>query len=490
MRIATISIPLALTTLLLTGCGKEPPRLTTSSPKALQYYSEGVSLYDNFYFTEAEEAFARAIREDSAFAMAWARSAVRCFSSDDEREAKENIEHAISLAPRATERERLFISMWNHLIHYDRDRAMEAADSIIERYPDETEIYVFKGRLLEHAKNLDRAIQVYQRALQIDSNYAPAVMSLGYAYSTAGEQERAIAQMQRYIRLVPDAADPRASYADLLFRVGKYAEALRQYEESLKIKPDYWYAHSQIGRIYLVLGRLTDARGELLEGMKVMQEGPSREASVLAVDAGINVLRGEYRQAVDQFRQAFEKDSMNYYAAYGIVSALSKLGEYERANAVVDRIGVELERRNLNTSTAMLGFFLIRAQVLTEQGRLDEAREMCDNALAFSTPLTRTSVFRQLAEIELKEKSYDAAFMACDEALRLNPNHPEVLFILTELYKATNDVRMTHEIGGRLLTLWQHADPDFQKLIELRNILGRRISAAYANPGRVTPGTS
>ncbi len=490
MRAVIISILLALHALLLIGCGKELPRLTTSSPKALQYYSEGVSLFDNFYFTEAEEAFAKAIQEDSAFAMAWARSAVRCFASDEEREAKEEIERAIRLAPRATERERLFISMWNHRIHYDRDRAMEVADSIIERYPNETEVYVFKGRLLEHAKNLDRAIQVYQHALQIDSNYAPAVMSLGYAYSTAGEQERAIAQMQRYIRLVPDAADPRASYADLLFRVGKYAEALTQYEESLKIKPDYWYSHSQIGRIYLVLGRLNDAQGELREGMKLMQEGPSREASVLAVDASISVLRGQYREAVEQFRQAFEKDSMNYYAAYGIVSALSKLGEYERANEVVDRIGIEIERRNLNTSTEMLGFYLIRAQVLTEQGKLDDAREMCDNALAFSTPLTRTAVFRQLADIEFKERSYDAAFMACDEALRLNPNHPEVLFILTELYRATNDARMTREIGGRLLTLWRHADPDFQKLIELRSILGRKISAAYAYPGRVKPGTS
>jgi tetratricopeptide (TPR) repeat protein len=490
MRLIAVNGLLALHVLLLTGCGNEPPRLTTASSKALQYYSEGVSLYNNFYFTEAGEAFSKAIQEDSAFAMAWARSAVRCFSSEDELQAKENIERAIRFAPRASERERLYISMWNHIIHYDRDRAMEVADSIIDRYPDETEVYVLKGRLLEHAKNLDRAIQVYQRAIQIDSSYAPAVMSLGYAYSTAGEQEKAIAQMQRYIRLVPDAADPRASYADLLFRAGKYAEALAQYQESLQIKPDYWYSHSQIGKIHLVLGRLTEAREELIEGMKVMQEGPSREASVLAVEASVGVLRGQYRKAVEQFQEAFGKDSMNYYAAYGIVSALSKLGEFTMANEVVDRIGVELERRNLNTSTAMLGFYLMHAQVLTEEGKLDEARDMCDNALAFSTPLTRTAVFRQLAEIELKEKAYDAAFMACDEALRLNPNHPDVLFILTELYKATNDTRMTREIGGRLLTLWQNADPDFQKLIELKALLGRRVSASTAHPAMVNPGKS
>ena len=490
MRLVHMRVLLALLALVTAGCGNEPRHLTTSSEKALQYYSEGVSLYANFYFAEAGEAFERALKEDSTFAMAWARSAMLSFSSENEGEAKKKIEMASHLAGRASERERLFIRMWYLLIHYDRTGAMAVADSLIERYPDETEAYVLKGRLLEYTKNLDRAIQVYQRAIQIDSSYAPAVMSLGYAYSTAGEQEKAIVQMQRYIRLVPDAADPRASYADLLFRAGEYAEALAQYQKSLEIKPDYWYAHTQIGRIYLVFGRLTEAREELIEGLEVMPKGPSREASILAVDANINVMRGEYRAAVEQFQQAFGKDSMNFSAAYGVVSALSKLGEFEEANKTVDRIGLELERRNLSTSIAMLGFYLMRAQVLTEEDKLDQAREMCDNALAFSTPLTRTAVFRQLAEIEMKERSYDAAFMACDEALRLNPNNPHVLFILTELYKATNDVRMTQEIGSRLLTLWQNADPDFQKLIELRQILRRKASASFTRPRAIHPGKS
>jgi tetratricopeptide (TPR) repeat protein len=290
--------------------------------------------------------------------------------------------------------------------------------------------------------------------------------------------------MQRYIRLVPTAADPRASYADLLFRAGQYTDALEQYRKSLEIKPDYWYAHSQIGRIYTVLGRLNDAGKELVEGLTVLGEGAKREASELAVGGTLYFLRGEYEKAFGEFQAASRKDSTNYYAAYGVVKTLSKLHKFSEANEVVDRIRAELWRRNLSTSVVMLDFYLMRASILSDEGKLDDASMLCDSALAFSTPFSRTEVFRELAEISLKQKEHEAAFMACDEALRLNPNQPEVLFILVKLYNEHHDSRMREEIGRRLLDLWRDADPDFLRLKELRALLGGKSAASRLRTAR------
>jgi len=45
---------------------------------------------------------------------------------------------------------------------------------------------------------------------------------------------------------------------------------------------------------------------------------------------------------------------------------------------------------------------------------------------------------------------------------------------LVKTYKADGDRQMTNEIGGRLYELWKNADKDFQPLIELKALVGRR----------------
>jgi hypothetical protein len=53
-----------------------------------------------------------------------------------------------------------------------------------------------------------------------------------------------------------------------------------------------------------------------------------------------------------------------------------------------------------------------------------------------------------------------------------------VLLTLLKTYRAKGDARMTAEIGNRLLMFWDHADPDFQYLLEARRAVGRQASPA------------
>ncbi|MCZ6775890.1 MAG: tetratricopeptide repeat protein [Ignavibacteria bacterium] len=462
--------------MMLFGCSKEP-KLTTMSADALQHYQEGVALWEQFYYSEGKESFERSLSNDSAFAMAWARLGMLNLRTHNEPEARADIAKALRYSSRSTRLEQLYISLWNRQIHYVNDEAAEIADSIIMLYPEEKEAYIIRGRFYELDKKLDSAIMLYQKAIEIDIGYAHAVMLLGYAYSNAGEQSKAISQMERYIRLSPNVADPRASYADLLFRVGRYDEALVQYKKSLQLKPDYWYSITQIGQVYMVLGMLDDAEKQFRRGISLLPQNVQLEASLIAAEARLNVYRGEYDRAVQQFQEALAVDSTSFGAAYGIVYALSRLKRFREADEMIPLVRAELERRDLAESHWMLGFHLMKARVLREQDRLTEARAACEDAIMFSTALTRGSVYRELAEIYLKDRSYDNAFEACEQALRINPNSPEVLLTLTKVYHATSDNRMTQEIGNRLLTLWKNADPDFQYMHELQGLLGAKQSS-------------
>jgi tetratricopeptide (TPR) repeat protein len=337
---------------------------------------------------------------------------------------------------------------------------------------------VFRGNIYEMDKNYDAAIRSYLKALDVDSAYAPAVMKLGYAYSSQGDQQKAIAAMQRYIRLVPEAADPRASYADLLLRAGRYDDALDQYQKSMELKSDYWYSIQRIGEIYAVQGRLREAKEQFHKAIALLPKRGTMEAADRVADGNLDFLRGNYEGALKQFQEAIQIDTTLWDAAGGVALSLAKLGKFSEAKEVVERIRVELERRHLTDAPRMAGYHLIRAKVLTEQGVYDEALAACEQSVQFAAPFERGSAYLQTADVLLRQKDYERAIDACEEALGVLPNNPFVLLTLLKIYRAKGDVRMTAEIGSRLLKFWEHADPDFRFLHEAKHALGRQLSPA------------
>ncbi len=465
-------IPAAiLACLLLAGCGGEK-KLTSASSEALRSYREGVSLWEKFYFPEAKQSFENAVRDDSAFAMAWCRLAMVDAASGSPANAALAMKEAVRLSGGATPREQLFITMWRCRLSFDNTGAAAAADSLLHLYPDETEAYLFRGALYEEIdKNYDAALGCYMKAVGADSTYAQAVMSLGYAYSTLGNQQKAVELMQRYIRLAPDAADPRASYADLLVRAGRYDEALDQYRKALDLKPDYWYAVREIGTVYSILGRLKEAEAQFHRSLALLPPGPETEAAYLVADAQVNYERARYAEAASGFRRALGIDSVNYAAAEGLVRTLGRLRDFDGARGVLRRISLLLAERHLTNSTAMLSYHLTYAGLLTDEGVYPPALGECDSAAGYSLPLTRAAVERQRAQTHFAAGQIESALDDCGRALEVNPNSPVVLLTLVRIYNRTGDSRMTREIGGRLQSLWAAADPDFEDRNELLKLV-------------------
>ena len=463
--------------LLLSACS-EDPTLSTRSPEALQSYTDGVQLFDKFYYTEAEKAFQQALLADSNFAMASARLALLHMRTGNEKEAKREIAKSLEQYGSTSRREQMFIRMLDHLVHFRNRQAGAVADSFIALYPHDAEMYVLRGNLYELNKNLDAAFELYKNATIADSTYAPAAMTLGYAYSARGDFGKAITEMECYIRLSPDAADPRASFADILFRAGRYDEALDQYRASLELKPDYWYAINRIGDVYTTLGRLDEAEKQFDLGMTKMMMNNQVRGTHLATEAVLQFHRGQYDETIRLCEQSLALDSTNGKAAFVRVYALVKLKKFDEALEMMESIREELVRRDLTESQAMLEFYLLQARLFEEQAMLDNAIAACDTAMEYGSELNRTDVFHELAEIHLKQGDSDGALNALEESLRYNPNSPRALLTLTKVYKAAGDKQMTNEIGRRLLDLWKDADNDFQPLIELRKLLGRSSSQA------------
>jgi tetratricopeptide (TPR) repeat protein len=325
-------------------------------------------------------------------------------------------------------------------------------------------------------KNFDAAIKCYQHAVAVDTGYALAVMSLGYAYSTTGDQDKAIVQMQRYIQIAPKDADPRASYADILMRAGRFDEALAQYRESLALKPDYWYSIREIGSIDAMKGMLKEAEEQYKKSFALLPSNRQQEATQTALQGKFALLRGKPEEAARYYLKALQMDTLNLDAAVGYVHALARTGRIVEAEEVLQRIHTELGRRDLLSSPGMAGYYLACSIVNMHNGDLVNALVMCDSGFAYSTTQARAMIYRQMAEINLRQKAYDDGLSACEEGLALTPNSPDILLTLVRIYAANGDHRMTGEIGGRLLEFWKNADPDYAPRNEVARLLSHQVS--------------
>jgi tetratricopeptide (TPR) repeat protein len=458
---------------LLAGCSRPQEQITTSSEKARQEYVRGFDLYEKFFYGEAIEAFKQSVADDPGFALAWCRLAVVLREFGETGPADSAMARALALSGKVTGSEQMLIRMHFARSKYDFRTAAAVADSLIERYPNLREPYLIRGVLYRSNQNLADAIRMWEKALKIDSSYSLAVMWLGYGHSEQGDAKRGIEYMQRYIRMVPNAADPRASYADILMRVGEYDEAFAQYQKALELQERYWYSYMRMAEIYSLKGRLKAAEKSYAEYASVLPQNARLKGEVLVNEASVADLRGDFTAAEQKLTEALALDSTNGKAAYRLVYLLARQKKFKPAEQVAEGIGRFLAEHNLLGSSDMMNYNLLRASLLEGQGKYAEALIACDSAVQYASPLTMADVFRMTALVHLGNKEYEEALDAAEEALRLAPNHPMLLMTVLKVYSARGDARMTREIGGRLMDFWKDADPDFRLRREVVQILAR-----------------
>ena len=242
--------------------------VTTRSVAAYSLYVEGVRTLADGDASAAERLFAAALREDSTFAMAayyYSRaSALRV-------PMVHRLRRAVRLSATATERERLTIRTgWASLVVSPELGAV--ADSLVARYPQETEGHFYAGIARLQAAEYMAAIPYLQRVVEMDSlsftradtvagcNACRAMLEIVMAYSIADSLAAAEREARRWTRLQPKRAASWATLWDVLERAGKFADAAKLVEQIAALDHDPVTAITRASTHALRTGDLT--RGE------------------------------------------------------------------------------------------------------------------------------------------------------------------------------------------------------------------------------------
>jgi tetratricopeptide (TPR) repeat protein len=124
-------------------------------------------------------------------------------------------------------------------------------------------------------KNYDAAIAADRRVLELNPNYAIAVLDLALAYQAAGRTDEALASFQRTLELLPENVKALLNLAEIHYTRGERQKALEYYQRAAKVVPRLALVQANIGTLAMEMNRLDLAETALREAERLGDSRPS-----------------------------------------------------------------------------------------------------------------------------------------------------------------------------------------------------------------------
>jgi tetratricopeptide (TPR) repeat protein len=254
--------------------------------------------------------------------------------------------------------------------------AIEHYQKAIQIDPNYAEAQNNLGAALAAEGRFDEAIGNYHKAIQISPNFAYALNNLGMALAARGQFDDAIENYRKAIQISPNFADALDNLGAALTVKGRFDEALGYYRQALAIDPNFAGAQNNLGILLAKQGQITEAieyyqkaielnpnRAEFYNnlGNLLAIQGRPAEAirqfqKALAVEpdytkahynlADIFFAQGRWGEAIEQYQRALEQMPDSTHAHYQLGLLLQSRGEFAAAITQFQKI-LELDPRHV-----------------------------------------------------------------------------------------------------------------------------------------------
>jgi len=347
--------------------------VTTHSPEAYRYYLEGLDYDNKLYTSEAKRSYGMALALDSTFAMAYYRLAGLVGGA----EGKNLIAQAVKYSGKVSQKDKYYIKALELGKAGDTLKRIEQLKKITKRYPDEKEAFYMLGNIFYSSlKKPKEAIPYLIAAIEIDPLYKLAYNQLAYAYNDAGDFEKAIQAINKYISIAPNEANPYDSRGEIYANNGKIELAIESYKKAVEIKPDFHESWNKLAELYANNGQIDPA---IESHRKVLEIRPDRFESLEQM-GHLYLFKRDYIRAESCYQQIFASGSKGWrsWARYHLALIPLNQGKFAEALAVLDQgiVADRLEREERGWLAAKhVGKAIIYVEQKNWQMALQEAKK-------------------------------------------------------------------------------------------------------------------
>jgi tetratricopeptide (TPR) repeat protein len=509
---------------------------TTSSIEAYRYFLNGRDEYEKFYYNDSRKSLEKAVELDPNFAVAYLCLARAYGSLGMSKLRKEAYEKAKVLSQKASEKERLYIEAGYALsIENSREKQFRIYQQMAQKYPKEKQVHYNLGSYYDINRMFDKAIEEYNRALELDPNYGYALNQLAYMCSDMGNDEKAIEYFKRYAAVSPGDANPLDSMAELYFRMGRLDESIAKYKEALEVKPDFFDTYWRIGYIFSLKENYAEAMKWVDQGITMAPtqgakaEGylwksfyhywlGSQEKSLddlkklenLAEEVGSEGIkadvdwmmgwilskRGDFKESrmrfkswLDYYLKTRPEDIIDITALSSIYLGLVDLkeGKIDSAKSRVAEIKSQFPNTHASyRNFIQIGYDILQGEVLLAEGSVEKAIAYLEKApplakppslqliLPFNAPFFKDVVARAYAQ----KGELDKAIVEYERLITFDPksegrclSHPLYHYRLAKLYQEKGLKDKAKEQYEKFLELWKDADSGTPEVEDARKRL-------------------
>ncbi len=182
--------------------------VTTTSLEAYRAYLRGLEHLNHWSLAPAEREFARAVRIDSTFSLAYYRLALTrgWVTGVADTTARRAILAAARFGERLPERQRRMIEAYRAMLDGDYSRSQALYAALVQRDSSDADAWYGLGDAVFHdsatggtAAGLTRSLRAFRRSLALDSGYALAYEHITFLLNTASRQN------SPYVLVGPDS---------------------------------------------------------------------------------------------------------------------------------------------------------------------------------------------------------------------------------------------------------------------------------------------
>jgi len=379
-----------------------------------------------------------------------------------------------------------YLEATGYLDHYDRPESVEQAIADFERAlqldPNYAAAYAGLGdaywKKYENNKDTEWASKSRascEKSLSLDGRLAAGQLCLGTIDAGSGKYESAVAEFQRALDAEPTND---AAYRELGLtyeRLGRFNEAERTFQRAIEVRPEYWAGYSWLGAFYYDRARYEEAAKEF---QRVIDLAPDSFRGYSNLGATLNEL-GRYPSAIEALQRSIAiRPTAGAYSNLGNAYFYSKrFAEAVEPDEKAVRFGENDYRFWRNLADAYYWAPGRRAQA---PNAYRQAIAMAGEALEVNPREAEALNIVAISKAMLGKRAEARA--ALRKALKAGPTDPEVLFaaalVYNQLGKNAETMKWLAKARSAGITATEirdtpdfdhlKRDPQFQELIQGR----------------------
>jgi eukaryotic-like serine/threonine-protein kinase len=309
--------------------------LTATSLDVVHDYAVAMESLASSQFDAARGSFAKAVARDPNFGLAYAGMAIASANLGNQQEAERYVTEAVRHVDRMTERERFRTRGLYYYLTADYPSCVKEYTALIARYKAD----------------------------------AAARNNLALCLTRLREMPRALEEIRRAVKILPNRALYRVNLALYAAYAGDFQNAEEEAAKAMEMSP---LGFVPLGFARLGLGRVDDAAASYHDFAKVNALGASHAASGLG---DLAIYEGRFGEAV----RILEKGAAGDVAANNADRAAAKFAAVAYAELSRGRKAAALAaaRRALESSTAVKIRFLA-GRIYAQAGATEDARKLAE----------------------------------------------------------------------------------------------------------------